>query len=126
MYYYMRSNSLDITEFIIKHNKYLDKEKLEEYVKQHQKYGTIDYAIDDKNNIIAVCRWNMSDNGIVAEILDFCIEEEWRNKGLGKDFIIKAMKRFPNAKYLEFKRGVRGDHRIRKIKVDFILNRDIF
>lgn len=113
-----------IVNFIIRHNKYKDRKLIKEYLEQHRKYGTLDYGIDEESNIVAVVRWNI--NGDIADVLDFSIRKDFRNKGLIKDFIKRAMVRFPEIKYISFKRGVRGDHRIRKINVDFILKRNIF
>ena len=115
-----------IVDFLLTHNKCTERELLGEYLKQHDRFGTLDYAVDTDGNIIAVCRWNMSSDGTVAEILDFAISSEWRRKGIGRDFILLALSRFPKMERLEFKRGVRGDNRIRTIDIKGILKRDIF
>lgn len=115
-----------IIDFLLDQNKYTERELLNEYLGHHNKYGTLDYAVDDRGNIVAVCRWNMSSDGTVAEILDFAIASGWRRKGIGKDFILRALDRFPNMERLEFKRGVRGDERVRTIDIKGILKRDIF
>jgi hypothetical protein len=114
----------DIANFIIEHNKYIEEEKVRKYVEQHSKYGTIDYAVDRDGNIVAVCRWNVKNN--VFEVLDFCIREDFRNGTIGKDFILRGLKKFPNVEYLEYTRGVRGDSRKKRINVEFILKRNIF
>lgn len=115
-----------ILDFALKHLRYTDRDLLRDYINEHNKYGTIDYAIDDKGNIIAMCRWNMSVDGDVAIILDFCIDKEWRNKGFCKNFILRAMEKFPKIEKLQFIRGVRGDFRIRLLSIKKILNSNIF
>lgn len=112
----------EITEFIIEHHGYYNKELIKEYVEFHNKYGTIDYAIDHEGYIIAVCRWNMSDDGRIAQVLDFAINEKWRNQGIGNDFIRRALKRFPSIEWLEFRRGLRNK-KLRKLEVKKVLLR---
>ena len=113
-----------LVDFLCKHNKYEDRELLKSFLVRHNEFGTLLYAIDNNNNIIAVCRWNM--DGDRSLVLDFAVDEKFRNKGIGKDFILRALERFPMIKYLEFQRGVRGDMRRRTLAIDKILNRNIF
>lgn len=113
-----------VSNFILKYNKYKDINLIRKYVEEHFKYRTIDYAVDENNNIIAVVRWNVINE--YFNILDFCISEDYRKKGLGCKFIIKGLKYFPDVKYLQFQRGVRGDERIRKLSIDKVLRRNFF
>jgi N-acetylglutamate synthase-like GNAT family acetyltransferase len=115
-----------IIDFIQENLKYHNRKLLEEYIDEHEKYGTILFALNELGEVIAVCRWNMKENNTVGEILDLAIRDDWKRKGIAKDFINNALKRFPKATHLEFKRGVRGDERIRKLKIDAIIKRNIF
>lgn len=114
----------DVSCFIAKHLKYENIDELEGYVNKHFEYGTIDYAVDNIGEVVAVVRWDVNDN--VFKIIDFVIREDYRNKGFGKKFILRGLKRFPNVEYLEFKRGARGDNRVKKLKISGILKRNIF
>ena len=115
-----------IVDFLIEHNKYEDRELLKKYIEEHREYGTLDYAIDTNGAIVAVCRWNVSADGNVADILDFAIRDSHRNKGIGGNFIVRAMRKFPKLESLEFTRGVRGDMRVKKLSIKGILKRNIF
>jgi predicted GNAT family acetyltransferase len=112
-----------ILDFFKKHLKYEDREILKEYIKQHEKYGTFDYAVDTDGEIVAVVRWNFKDG--VGNILDFAVKDVHRNKGVGKDFIKRALKKFPNAKKIIFQRGMRGDYRVKSLSIDKVLAKNI-
>lgn len=112
-----------ILDFIQENLHYLDRDLLREYIKQHQKHGTFDYAIDLNSNIVAICRWNIKDN--VADVIDFAINKKWRNKKVGRDFILRALKRFPEIEKIKFRRGVRGDERIRTININEVLKKGL-
>lgn len=113
-----------IVEFYQKYLGTLEKDVVRFYIGEHLKYGTIDYAIDDKGDVIGLCRWNI--NGTTAKIIDLAIAPEWRKKGLGKHFLVRALKIWKNVTHLEFKRGLRQDDRKRLIPVEAILKRNIF
>ena len=115
----------DISDFIVKHLKYENRKQLEEYVKKHFEYGTIDYAVDESNNIIACVRFNVSEDGLTFDIFDFSVEEKWRRKGVGRDLILRGLKRFPSVKYLRFQRVIRGDNRYKSLPIDKIIKRKI-
>lgn len=112
--------------FVRKYLKYEDEGLLKVYIMKHFEYGTIDYAIDSNGEIVALCRWNVSDDGKIGDILDFAVREDFRNTCVGKDFIKRALKRFNKMETLRFKRGLRGDERIRNVSIDKILKRNIF
>ncbi len=121
----MNAETIDkLADFLVEHNKYHDKEIIKEYIVQHEKFGTIDWGEDTEGNIVAIVRWNV--NGTIFEILDFSIREDWRRRGLGRNFILRGLMKFPDAQWLEFKRGVRGDERIRKVSINHILKKEWF
>ncbi len=115
----------NIIDFVVKHIKYDDRDKVAEYIQQHIKYGTFDYAVDDNNNIIACVRFNVSEDGLTFDIFDFSVEEKWRRKGVGRDLILRGLKRFPSVKYLRFQRVIRGDARYKSLPIDKIIKRKI-
>jgi GNAT superfamily N-acetyltransferase len=101
-----------------------DKEVAKEYIKIHLTYGTVDYAVDEKGDVIGLCRWNIDGN--VAKIIDLAIAPDWRKKGLGKNFLTRALKIWKNVTHLQYKRGLRGDNRMKTIPVEAILKHDFF
>lgn len=118
-------NDIDkVLDFIQEHLKYKDRELLEKYIKEHEKYGTIDYAVDTNGDIVGVVRWNMIGN--VASVLDFAIKKEFRNKRIGTDFIIRAMMKFPQIEKIEFNRGLRKEDRVRSLSIKGIFKHNIF
>lgn len=115
----------DIINFVIKHIKYDDRNTVKEYIQQHIKYGTFDYAVDESNNIIACVRFNVSEDGLTFDIFDFSVDSKWRRKGVGRDLILRGLKRFPSVKYLRFQRVIRGDNRYKSLPIDKIIKRKI-
>jgi N-acetylglutamate synthase-like GNAT family acetyltransferase len=113
-----------IVEFYEKYLGTHDETTAKSYIKEHLKYGTVDYAVDEKGNVIGLCRWNI--DGTIAKIIDLAIAPEWRKKGLGKHFLVRGLKLWKNVTHIEFERGFRGDHRRKKIPVEFILKRNMF
>lgn len=114
-----------LVEFSQKYLPYNDRDLIKNYLKEHSIYGTIDYAIEG-DNIIGLVRYNVSDNGEIGEILDLVIHPSYRGKGLGKAFILRALKSFPKGKYLVFKRGRRDKHKEHKVLISSFLEHNIF
>lgn len=115
-----------IIDFIQHHLKYKDRDLIKKYLAEHIAYGTFDYAIDSSGEIVAICRWNLSDDALVCFVLDFAIRSDFRNSGIGRDFVLRALKKFPNIKFLEFQRGLRGCDRPRRVNIKAILKRNMF
>ena len=115
-----------IVEFYSRYIQTIDKEVAKVHILEHLKYGTIDYAVDEKGNVIGLCRWNISENGNIARMIDLAVDEKWRRQGVAKNFLIRGLKLWKNVKFVEFERELRGDKRRRKIPVEFILKRNIF
>ena len=112
-----------LADFLVRHNKYVEKDKVKEYIAEHLKYGTIDWCVDN-DEIVAMVRWNV--RGDTFEVLDMSVDEKYRKQGLGTEFIKRGLKKWPDVKWLEFKRGVRGDERIRKVSINHILKKEWF
>jgi len=63
-----------------------------------------------------VARWNISDDGEEADILDFVIRPDWRkyNKKLMKQMLFRGWWNFPKVKRFSFVRGFKYPKRERK------------
>jgi ribosomal protein S18 acetylase RimI-like enzyme len=114
-----------LTEFSQKYLPYDDRDLIKNYLKEHADFGTIDYALDGEK-IIGLVRYNVSDDGEIGYILDLVIHPEYRGKGLGKQFIVRALKSFPKGKWLVFKRGRRDIYKEHKISIDIVLKHNNF
>ena len=98
---------------------------IEQYLKIHSDLGTIDYAIDG-DKIIGLVRFNVSEDGETGHILDLAIHPDYRGQGLGKRFILKALRTFPKGKYLEFERGRKANKKTRRILISEFLKHNNF
>ena len=94
-----------LTDFIIKYLPYTDRETIKEFILTHAKYKTLDYCSDDKG-IVAVVRYNIEDD--TGNILDFAVREDYRNKHIGGNFLLRALSKW-NVKRLKFKRTKVGE-----------------
>ena len=123
----MTSDQIEkVIDFYIKYLGQLDKDKAREQILEHLKFGTVDYAVDDKGNIIGLCRWNISECGTVAKVIDLAIDPKWRKQGVGRSFLVRGLKLWKNVTHVEFERGARGDHRRKLIPIKYILKHGIF
>lgn len=113
-----------IIEFYKKYLGTLEEKVAKFYIEEHLKYATMDYAANEKGEVIGICRWNIDGN--TARIIDLAIAPEWRHKGLGKHFLVRGLKLWKNVTHVEFERGLRGDHRRKKIPIEFILKHNNF
>jgi len=115
-----------LTDFVQKYLPYRDRNLIRHYIELHEGYNTIDYAIDDRGEIIGLCRWNVSKSGTVGHILDLVIRPDWRGRGLARSFLIRALKRFPKGKYLTFEREKKYPNREQRyIPIEQILKRSM-
>lgn len=90
----------EITEFVAKYGIYslADRDKIKDILKKHIEYKTI-IIVRDKQGILAVCRWNMTED--IAQILDLIIREN-KEKSLIKRILIKGLRMYPQTRYLSF------------------------
>ena len=95
-----------ILDFIYKEGKglysTLVKDRLEEAIKGHLKYGTCILIKEDKE-IIAFVRWNWIGNQ-TAEIIDVIIKKEYRKDNILKKILIYGVGKNPNCHYIQFGR----------------------
>jgi len=115
-----------LTEFAQKYLPYDNGDLLKEYYKTHSDYGTILYAFDSVGEITGLVRFNVIDNGKTGQILDLVIRPDWRGKGLGNHFIRRALKTFPNSKFIVFHRGRKNRSQERQIPIDSFLRHNRF
>ena len=94
-----------IVSFIQEHNpSYTAKDTLREYIKKHFEYKTGFVFYDNENNIVAVCRWNISKDGTIADILDLYIRKDWRFKHIIQQMLRKGLWIFPKVMFIRFER----------------------
>jgi GNAT superfamily N-acetyltransferase len=120
----MTAELLDkLADFSLKNFPYKDRELIKEYLLIHEANKTLIYALDDKEEVIGMIRFNARPDTGTGEILDFAIREDWRNKGLFKDFIKRALETWPMGKYLKFYRDLKQlGAKPRIIPIAFILS----
>jgi len=113
-----------IVSFIKKYSPYRDEEKIKEYIKLHLDYKTCFVGTDNLGEITFICRWNISQDGKTADILDLYIREDWRNKDLIRQLLERGLWIFPKVEYITFERGVKYPNKNRKVySVERILKR---
>lgn len=115
-----------IIEFYNKHLAVIDKEVVKEQILKHLEYSTMDYAVDDKGEVIGICCWNIEDEGKTARIRYIAVDEKWRKQGLGKHFLSRGLKIWKNVTHLRFDREFKNNSRLRKIPIECILRHNIF
>jgi len=115
-----------LTDFVKEHLPYRDSNLIKQYIEQHENYHTIDYAVDEKGDIVGVCRWNITQGGTTAHLLDFAVRKDFRSKGVGRDLLKRGLHRFNRVKYLIYERGKKYPNRKQKmIPVEQILKRRV-
>jgi len=121
-----------IADFVIKYSpekkgksQYIEenREKIKEAIVKHINYKTC-IILMDLEGIAGLCRWNVSDSGTVAHILDLIIAPKYRNKRFINRLLIKGLRLYPNVKFLEWEREIKYPNRERQyFSVDKILKR---
>lgn len=108
-----------IIDFILKYSQYNDADKIKEIVERHILFKTCIVVYDNskEKEIAAVCRWNISDSGKVATILDLIIKLDHRNKGLIRRILLKGLRVWPNVEYIQFEREMKDTKGLRAYPV---------
>ena len=94
-----------------------DDEDLANIVLNHIRHNTFDILMR-KDEIRAVCRFNVINDGRVADILDLIISKEEKDgKKIIKYFIARGWMKFPSLVFLRFERGLkkRSEYRMYRI-----------
>jgi len=107
-------NLNQIVDFFIKYHYYKnqDREEIKSYILKHWEYKT-GFVILDKDEIVALARWNILPSGTVAEILDLIIRPDWRkyNRRLMQQMMYRGWWLFPAVKHIFFNRGKKYPNR---------------
>jgi len=73
-----------------------------QYAYVHSIYGTL-MVVRKSGAIVAVCRWNWLSSG-EAKIIDLIIREDFRNKQVARDMLLKAKMAMPRLEHISFQR----------------------
>lgn len=113
-----------VAEFFLKYSTYdLDIEIVKKYILQHLEWRTI-FVIKDGEDVMAVCRWNIEDNGKTAKVLDLYVREDCRGKKVIQLLTKRVLHIFPTLKQISFERQIKYPGReFRTISINRILQR---
>ena len=116
----------EVVALMKKYGYYVNDEKLEEKIKGHLRYKTCKILLDRDGHVCAVCFWNISADGITADITDLIIREDYRKKDLMRNILREGLKIW-NVKHLRYVRDYNEDGHDRGpkkvIKVERFLRR---
>jgi len=70
-------------------------------ISMHIEYNTI-LVMKDSGGIAVMCRWNISEDGLTAVIIDFVIRKEYRERKIIKSILLYGLSMFPNVKVLAY------------------------
>ena len=80
----------------------MNRDIVKDIILKHMNYGTFDYCLDKKGEVMFCIRWNIKDD--IAEILDFIINRKYRNSIMFDWIISRNILNFPYVNYLSFTR----------------------
>ena len=99
-----KENITKVAEFFLKESGYKTGiEVAKDYIAKHLAFGTLLAMYDEKENVCAVCRWNI-DTLDTATILDLYVREDYRRKNIIQNFLIAGLKKFPSVTAIKFER----------------------
>lgn len=100
----------EITKFMIEDGggeySWVDYPILRDAIEKHLEYKTI-IVVDDDIGVLAVCRWEMTHDGLVAYIINLTIRKGKRTKKLIKNILSYGLSMFPEAELIHWKRGLK-------------------
>jgi len=96
-----------IVDFVIKYSIYFDREKIKEVIKLHIAYGTILCPLDKDKEIMGLAIWNIRDE--TAYISEVIVNPKYRGIKFIKFLFARGWNKFPNVKYINFKRRKYGN-----------------
>jgi hypothetical protein len=105
--------------------KYRSTVKLEllEEVEKHYAANTLDWMYD-RDRLIAVVRYNILNDGRVADILDLIIDDPTRGRKIIKYFVARGWMRFPSLRFIRFERDYKEQDRgTRMYRIERFLRR---
>lgn len=105
----------EVLDFIIKHFGYLDRDTARRLLDGHLQYKTCmilwDRSPDGIEKVVAFCRWNISEDGLKAYILELAIDKDFRNNNLMRRMLLHGLKAFPKVEKLRWERAQRDDRK---------------
>jgi hypothetical protein len=121
---FTNEQQIKIVDFIRKHFKYFDLDQINSLLDKHAEYKTCSIIWDKcskgQDKVVAFCRWNI--DGDTAHILEFAIDEDYRDKDLMRRTLLLGLQRFPYVKNLLWEReGIRPNGKPVKMSItDFM------
>lgn len=98
----------DPVEFVMHYATYKDKEELRERIQKHIEYKTCFILFDETDYVCAVCLWNISSDGKIAEVSDMIIREDTRGTDIMRRMLGNTRKIWP-LEYLKYNRDYNED-----------------
>lgn len=113
----------EIIDFLVKYHGEKYRSFYSDAIPKHIRYGTI-FPVLAKNKVIAVARWNWSDDYSNLRCTEIIIDPAFWNMGILKNIILRVKAAFPCMKTISYKR--RKYHREAKIDVDRFLKMGVY
>lgn len=104
----------DMVDFVMPYFPKFSEDNVREIIHTHWLYGTVDAVYRD-GKIIACVRWNISQGGIIVDVLDLFIQKGENGVLLMKHLIARNWHRFPSARIIRFARVRKYPGRLAKI-----------
>ena len=120
----MDTNS--VVRFVIKYSWHKDRKLIKDAIEKHILFKTCIILYKDKSEkeIVAVVRFNISQSGKVAHILDIIIAPEYRHKRVMKILLLKGLRMYPSVTHLVWERESKFPNRKQRyISVSRLLKR---
>lgn len=99
-----------VLAFYLKHmpNHQKNKEELRIAIKEHINFNTID-SLERLGKLTAVVRYNISQDGRTAHVLDMAIARGEDGQKVIRYFVARGWSRFPSLKFVRFERELKYD-----------------
>ena len=104
-----------LTDFVLEHTDYFDREKIKEVLQKHIEYNTIACPIDKDGEIMGLAIWNIKDE--TAYITEVIVNPKYRGKNFIKYLIALGWEKWKWVKYICFKRERKYGNRVRLYKI---------
>ena len=119
-------NRLDNVIDFMKSYTYYNDRALKEKLLGHLEYKTCKILLDKDGKVCGVCCWNISADGLIADITDIILREDFRGRDMMRKMLEGELKIW-NVKYLRYVRDYNADGHDRgpkrTIRVDRFLRR---
>lgn len=109
-----------IVEFTLQQNKFDGtKEQLHAIISKHNAFNTIE-SVWKSGEVIAVCRYNIDSN--VCVVIDATVRDTYRFKRLLKLMLLTGLKKYPQTRFLKYRRGFKTRKDERQFEIARFLN----